>query len=119
MFVVIFEVEPRTGKAEDYLQLAGRLRSELDKIDGFVEVERFASRLRQGRLLSLSTWCDEKALIRWRTMDRHHAAQETGRTADSGIWDDKSFRTNLRRTAFPGRPDGLGRLSYQSLGRRG
>ena len=81
MFVVIFEVEPRTGKAEDYLQLAGRLRPELDKIDGFVEVERFASRLRQGRLLSLSTWRDEKALIRWRTMDRHHAAQETGRTA--------------------------------------
>src|SRR5215469_12276008 len=81
MFVVIFTVEPKPGKAEAYLHLAGRLRPELEAIDGFLEVERFASRNRKDRLLSLSLWRDEKALIRWRTQARHHAAQEQGRTA--------------------------------------
>jgi heme-degrading monooxygenase HmoA len=81
MFAVIFEVEPRTGKAEAYLQLAARLRPELEKIDGFIDVERFASQDRSDRFLSLSVWRDEKALIRWRTQGRHHAAQEQGRAA--------------------------------------
>jgi heme-degrading monooxygenase HmoA len=81
MFAVIFEVEPRDGKAEAYLQLAGRLRPELEIIDGFVDIERFASRDRAGRILSLSIWRDEKALIRWRTQGRHHTAQETGRAS--------------------------------------
>ncbi len=31
---------------------------------------------RPGWLLSLSTWADEKALVRWRTRERHHLAQE-------------------------------------------
>src|SRR6516162_9781128 len=79
IFAVIFEVEPRTGKAEEYLRLAGRLRPELETIEGFVGIERLASRDRRGRILSLSIWRDEKALIRWRTQGRHHAAQETGR----------------------------------------
>ena len=81
MFAVIFEVEPRPGKAEEYLKLAGSLRPQLEKIDGFVDVERFASRGREGRFLSLSVWRDEKALVRWRTQGRHHAAQEKGRAA--------------------------------------
>jgi heme-degrading monooxygenase HmoA len=28
----------------------------------------------------LSTWRDEKALVRWRTQSKHHAAQDRGRT---------------------------------------
>jgi heme-degrading monooxygenase HmoA len=81
MFAVIFEVEPRPGKVEEYLQLARSLRPQLDKIDGFVDVERFASRDGKGRVLSLSVWRDEKALVRWRAQGRHHAAQEKGRAA--------------------------------------
>jgi heme-degrading monooxygenase HmoA len=81
MFAVIFEVEPRAGKFEEYLQFARSLRPQLGKIDGFVDVERFASRDRKGRVLSLSVWRDEKALVRWRTQGRHHAAQEKGRAA--------------------------------------
>jgi heme-degrading monooxygenase HmoA len=79
MFAVIFEVQPKQERWSDYLDLAGSLRPELEKIDGFIDNERFASRRRQGRVLSLSTWRDEKALIRWRTLPVHHRAQETGR----------------------------------------
>lgn len=79
MFAVIFEVEPKASRFDDYLKIAGSLRPELEKIDGFISNERFASARRQGRLLSLSLWRDEKALIRWRTLGRHHEAQRAGR----------------------------------------
>jgi heme-degrading monooxygenase HmoA len=104
MFVVIFAVEPRTGKTEAYLQLATRLRPELEKIDGFIDIERFASRDRKGRILSLSLWRDEKALIRWRTHDRHHTAQETGRIE---IFADYHLRVG-EVTADSRRPQGEG-----------
>jgi heme-degrading monooxygenase HmoA len=80
MFAVIFEVEPKAGRFDDYLKIAGSLRPELEKIDGFILNERFASARRPGRLLSLSVWRDEKALVRWRTLGRHHEAQLAGRT---------------------------------------
>lgn len=78
MFAVIFEVRPRNGQFERYLDLARYLRSELEKIDGFVENERFASTLDASRVLSLSIWRDEKALIRWRTHGMHHEVQLKG-----------------------------------------
>jgi heme-degrading monooxygenase HmoA len=79
MFAVIFEVQPLAERWDDYLGIAKLLRPELKAIDGFIENERFASKRAEGRLLSLSTWRDEKALIRWRTLGVHHAAQEKGR----------------------------------------
>jgi heme-degrading monooxygenase HmoA len=80
MFVVIFEVNPRPERWDDYLGYARRLKPELEKIDGFLENERFASKRREGWLVSLSSWRDEKALIRWRTHALHHEVQMKGRT---------------------------------------
>jgi heme-degrading monooxygenase HmoA len=79
MFAVIFEVEPRKERFDDYLDLAQRLKSKLEAIDGFIDIDRFESRRTSGRLLSFSTWRNEKAVIRWRTQGQHHAAQEMGR----------------------------------------
>jgi heme-degrading monooxygenase HmoA len=79
MFAVIFEVEPKPDRWQDYLDLAGSLRPDLEKIDGFIANDRFRSRDRTGRVLSLSIWRDEKAVIRWRTLARHHQAQARGR----------------------------------------
>jgi heme-degrading monooxygenase HmoA len=79
MFAVIFEVEPKNGKTDDYLQLAASLRPELEKIDGFLEIERFASRRAAGRVLSLSVWRDEAAVARWRMLGVHRSAQQKGR----------------------------------------
>jgi len=79
MFAVIFEVQPRQGRFDDYLALAKGLKPKLEAIDGFVDNERFKS-LRDGRrVLSLSIWRDEKALIRWRVQVDHHGVQEKGR----------------------------------------
>lgn len=79
MFAVIFEVTPKPAQWDRYLALAKRLKPEIEQIDGFLDNERFASRHDKGRLLSLSTWRDEKALIRWRTLEIHHQVQEAGR----------------------------------------
>src|ERR1700685_1559816 len=79
MFAVIFEVTPKKERKDDYLALAKILKPELEKIDGFIDNERFGSRRTEGRILSLSTWRDEKAVIRWRTLGVHHAVQEKGR----------------------------------------
>lgn len=79
MFAVIFEVQPKAEEMETYLGLAKSLRPELLKIEGFIDNERFASQRTEGRILSLSTWRDEKALIRWRTLAAHHDVQAQGR----------------------------------------
>src|ERR1700761_3816230 len=79
MFAVIFEVEPKQERWDEYLELAKFLRPEIERIEGFIDNERFASKRTQGRLLSLSTWRDEKAVIRWRTLAVHHMVQEKGR----------------------------------------
>jgi heme-degrading monooxygenase HmoA len=79
MFAVIFEVHPKKERFDDYLSFAKSLKPELEKIDGFIDNERFGSKRTDGRLLSLSTWRDEKAVIRWRTQSMHHAVQEKGR----------------------------------------
>jgi heme-degrading monooxygenase HmoA len=79
MFAVIFEVTPKQERWDEYLELAKLLRPEIEKIDGFIDNERFASQRTKGRVLSLSLWRDEKAVIRWRTLAMHHQVQEKGR----------------------------------------
>jgi heme-degrading monooxygenase HmoA len=79
MFAVIFEVQPKPEKWDQYLELAKQLRPELEQIAGFIDNERYKSMRTEGRLLSLSTWADEKSVIRWRTHAMHHGVQEKGR----------------------------------------
>jgi len=80
MFSVIFEVFPKKERFEEYLALAKHLKPILDKIDGFVDNERFESKRRRGWILSHSTWRDEKSVVRWRTTGEHHKIQERGRS---------------------------------------
>ncbi len=89
MIAVIFEVRITPGRQQDYLDFAAALRAELEAVDGFLSVERFASLSDPNRLLSLSFWRDEEAVRRWRTASRHRAAQSAGR---SGIFSDYRLR---------------------------
>jgi heme-degrading monooxygenase HmoA len=79
MFSVLFEVHPRDEQWDAYLNYAKLLRPELEHIDGFVDNIRYRSLTRDGWILSLSNWRDEKALVRWRTQAIHHGVQEKGR----------------------------------------
>ena len=89
MHAVIFEVEPEKGRRQDYLDIAAKLRPDLEKIDGFISIERFESLTNPGKVLSLSFWRDEAAIARWRRYDEHRAAQRAGR---GGIFRDYRLR---------------------------
>jgi len=89
MIAVIFEVIPAPGRKQDYLDLAASLKPELEKIDGFISIERFASLTHEGKILSLSIWRDEEAVKRWRQLEGHRAAQAKGR---GGIFADYRLR---------------------------
>ena len=79
MIAVLFDFEVRAGRFDDYLALATELRAELEQIDGFLSVERFAALADEHRYLSLSLWRDQDAVKRWREQARHRAAQAHGK----------------------------------------
>ncbi|XDA97993.1 antibiotic biosynthesis monooxygenase [Sulfitobacter sp. LCG007] len=79
MIAVIFEVEPAKGRRADYLAIAADLRPLLDEIDGFFSIERFQSLADPDCILSLSFWRDEAAILAWRRLEKHRAAQSAGR----------------------------------------
>lgn len=89
MIAVIFEVVPAPGRRQEYLDLAEKLRPALEKLDGFISIERFESLTSKGKMLSLSIWRDEEAVKRWRQFEGHRIAQAKGR---AGIFADYRLR---------------------------
>lgn len=89
MFVTIFEVWPAEGHTDDYFDRAAALKSELEKADGFISVERFESVTEPGKFLSLSFWRDEQAMNDWYDNADHGKAQAEGR---GGIFRDYRIR---------------------------
>ena len=81
MIAVIFEVQPRPGQKQAYLDAAASLRPLLDRIDGFISIERFESLTNPGKILSLSYWRDEDAVRTWRNVEPHRRIQNAGRQA--------------------------------------
>ncbi|EIM75775.1 Antibiotic biosynthesis monooxygenase [Nitratireductor aquibiodomus RA22] len=79
MIAVIFEVQPAEGRRDAYLGIAADLRPLLDRIDGFISIERFQSLNDESRILSLSFWRDEEAVRVWRNTEEHRQAQRAGR----------------------------------------
>jgi hypothetical protein len=61
---VIFEVLPHKANWDDCLGNAKMLRPELEQVEGFVDNIRYESLTRDGWILSLSSWRDEKSLVR-------------------------------------------------------
>jgi heme-degrading monooxygenase HmoA len=80
MIAVIFEVIPKPEHFQDYLDTAAALRPALEKMDGFISIERFESLVSKGKILSLSFWRDEEAVKRWRSHEEHRIAQAKGRS---------------------------------------
>ena len=89
MIAVIFEVWPAEGRRDAYLALAEALRADLERMDGFISVERFESLTEPGKLLSLSFWRDEEAVRAWRNRPDHRATQAKGR---AGVFRDYRLR---------------------------
>jgi heme-degrading monooxygenase HmoA len=89
MIAVIFEVWPAQGRKDDYLKIAAALRADLDRIDGFISIERFQSLSDPEKLLSPSFWRDEEAVKNWRNHSKHRESQTKRR---GGIFADYRLR---------------------------
>lgn len=89
MIAVIFEVHPSVGRKDDYLKIAAQMRSMVEKVEGFISVERFQSLTDPSKVLSLSFFEDEAAIASWRTLAAHRNAQSKGR---GSIFDDYRLR---------------------------
>ena len=79
MFCAMLEVNPKADQFDKYFGMARMLRPELENIDGFVDNTRFASLTRSGWILSLSSWRDEKSLVRWSVQPHHHKIMQAAR----------------------------------------
>jgi heme-degrading monooxygenase HmoA len=90
MIAVIFEVEPAPKRRDDYLSTAAALKPLLERIDGFISVERFQSLTNPDKILSLSFFRDEEAVNAWRNTTQHRNAQAAGR---GGIF--KGYRLRI------------------------
>lgn len=89
MMAVIFEVEPAEGRKDEYLDIAAEMRPMLEEVEGFISVERFQSLTDPRKILSLSFFEDEDAIVRWRNLNAHRGAQTKGR---SGVFEDYRLR---------------------------
>ena len=79
MFAVIFEVEINQERKDEYLKIASILKEQLVNQKGFISVERFQSLINEKKLLSLSYWEDEEAILAWKKNIDHMSAQKKGR----------------------------------------
>lgn len=79
MIAVIFESWPAPGKMQSYLDMGARLGPQLEKMDGFISIERFQSFSDPGKLLALSIWRDEGAVEAFRNWDVHRNVQSNSR----------------------------------------
>jgi heme-degrading monooxygenase HmoA len=89
MIAVIFEVHPTEGRKNDYLNIAAQMRPMVEQVEGFISVERFQSLTDPSKVLSLSFFDDEAAIIRWRNLAAHRNAQTRGR---AGVFSDYRLR---------------------------
>ncbi|MBM7341338.1 antibiotic biosynthesis monooxygenase family protein [Pantoea coffeiphila] len=79
MIAVLFEADVTPAQQARYLQLATELKPLLADIEGFISIERFQSLTTEGKILSLSWWQNEEAVLQWKRNVMHKAAQEEGR----------------------------------------
>lgn len=79
MIAVIFEANSHLDKQARYLEIASELRPLLERIDGFIAIERFQSLLEPRKILSLSWWRDEESVLAWKKNVFHQEAQAEGR----------------------------------------
>jgi heme-degrading monooxygenase HmoA len=102
MLALFFEVKPKPEHFQRYLDMAAALKPQLEKIDGFISIDRYKSLAREGVVLSHSIWRDEAALTAWRVHEGHHRAQDAGRNV---VFEDYRLRiAEVLREEMPGKP---------------
>ncbi len=79
MIALFFEVTPKVGEENRYLDIAASLKPALEANGGVLFLDRYKSHSRPRTLLSHQIWVDEASMVRWRANGQHHGAQSGGR----------------------------------------
>lgn len=79
MVVVLFELQALPGQNQTYVDLVNKLTPMLKPMEGFISVECFQSTLNPEKVMSVTTWRDEEAVVQWRNVEAHLRAQRAGR----------------------------------------
>ncbi|MFN0160730.1 MAG: antibiotic biosynthesis monooxygenase family protein [Burkholderiales bacterium] len=102
MLILLFEVLPREGMMQPYLDTAAALKPLLEASGGCLFIDRYRSLDREGWLLSYQLWRDEASMTAWRVHAQHHRAQTTGRHE---VFADYRLRVaQVLREETPGKP---------------
>jgi len=100
MIGVIFEVWPKAGQRQNYLDIAAALRPQLEKIDGFISIERFESLTEPGKILSLSFFRDDAAVTAWRNLQHVSFGSNQRRHCEEPRRGDEAIQNRHRRTGL-------------------
>lgn len=89
MHMLLFEVTPGPDRMNEYLDIATRLKIELERSGGCHFIERFRRLDDPEKLLSFQLWESEEAITDWRTHRSHKEVQIYGR---NGVFEDYRLR---------------------------
>lgn len=82
MSFVLFEVELKEVRNQEYLKNAALLKEKLKNVKGFIYAERFSSLVKEIKILSMTVWENEESIEVWRNFEEHRLSQKLGRDCD-------------------------------------
>ena len=75
---LFFEVVPNSGHLHHYFSYVEKLKPELRKHEGLIQLNRYRALLDDQSLLSHQLWDSKKSLENWRQNKQHRLAQKAG-----------------------------------------
>lgn len=79
MIVAAIEYFIEDGQEAEYDRVAADLHAHIQSFPGLISVERFESRSKPGKMLSLSYWESNEAVLNWRADMKHQYGMARGK----------------------------------------
>ena len=78
IYGLFFEVQPKPGQRQAYFEHVDKLKSELNRHEGLLWIQRYQSIDVPDLILSHQYWASEAALVAWRRNQEHRYLQTQG-----------------------------------------
>ena len=78
IYGLFFEVQPKPGQRQAYFDHVDKLKSELNRHEGLMWIQRYQSIDAPDLILSHQYWASEAALVAWRRNQEHRYSQTQG-----------------------------------------
>ena len=78
IYGLFFEVQPKPGQRQAYFDHVDKLKSELNRHEGLLWIQRYQSIDVPDLILSHQYWASEAALVAWRRNQEHRYSQTHG-----------------------------------------